>query len=338
MIPMKLTENHHINHYTGTNFALDTLGNLLVPDLSGVTTLTPVPAFCTYSVPLPPPQATAGATFTPAVSTQPGCLWSASSTTPWISANPNNSLTVAGNTTGLPRSGAAVIAGQVVTVRQNAPIAVPTMFVTALYEDLLNREPDAAGLNYWLNTLNTAALTRAQLAAQFFNSAEFSSNGLYVIKLYTAILNRDPDFNGWQYWFTALGNGTPSLNVLAAFLGSNEFQTTYGNIASNTAFVILVYNNVLGRAPDSGGLSYWVGLLNAGTITRAGMMDQFVRSAEYNARVRARAYGNLLYMGFLRRTADSSGLAYWWAVLNDPSTLPGVINAFITSNEYIARF
>jgi len=94
----------------------------------------------------------------------------------------------------------------------------------------------------------------------------------------------------------------------------------------------------LGRAPDSGGLSYWVGLLNAGTITRGAMMDQFVRSAEYGTSIRARAYANLLYMGFLRRTADAGGLAYWTGILNDPNALPAVINAFITSNEYVARF
>jgi len=54
--------------------------------------------------------------------------------------------------------------------------------------------------------------------------------------------------------------------------------------------------------------------------------------------VRARAYADLLYMGFLRRNPDPSGLAFWQGQLASQANLPNVINAFITSAEYVARF
>ncbi len=221
-------------------------------------------------------------------------------------------------------------------VQKPASATLPnSVFVRLLFNDLLGRPADDAGLAYWTNQLNSGALTQAQTASQFFASQEFSQSGLYVIKLYLAIFQRDPDFAGWHYWFNALTTGTPSTSALAAFLTSNEFTSLYGNL-DNTAFVNLVYQNVLGRAPDSAGLAYWVGQVSA--VGRPAVMNQFIRSAEYDTKVRARACADLLYMGFLRRDPDPNGAAYWSGVLADPAALPGAIATFIGSSEYRARF
>ncbi len=210
-------------------------------------------------------------------------------------------------------------------------------FVRSLYLDLLNRDADTAGLAYWSGALAAGTQTRPQAAASFFTSAEFSGTGLYVIKLYFATLNRDPDFPGWSYWFNAIHSGTTATTALNSFITSPEFQTLYGNL-DNGSFVTQMYRNIMGRDPDPNGQAYYVGLLNTGGLTRADMADQFVRSPEYDGKVRPRAYANLLYMGFLRRTADASGLTFWTNTLSDPSALPGAISGFITSAEYLNRF
>src|SRR5579872_918102 len=210
-------------------------------------------------------------------------------------------------------------------------------FVRQLYLDLLDRDADTAGLAYWSGALANGSQTRSQAAAAFFTSPEFSTNGLYIIKLYFAVFNRDPDFTGWWFWFTSVHSGTPAATALNSFLNSPEFQSVYGTL-DNPSFVTQMYRNIMGRDPDPAGQSYYVALLNGGGFTRADMVDQFVRSSEYDARVRPRAYANLLYMGFLCRTADSSGLTFWTNTLTDPNALPGAIGSFITGTEYLNRF
>ncbi len=49
---------------------------------------------------------------------------------------------------------------------------------------------------------------------------------------------------------------------------SAEFTSQYGS-RDNTSFVTLVYQNVLGRVPDPGGLAFWTGHSGRATWTPA---------------------------------------------------------------------
>lgn len=224
-----------------------------------------------------------------------------------------------------------------VTGTVNFNIAESGTFVTQLYQDLLSRTPDPGGYNYWTGQLNSSSLSRSQVAQQFFLSPEFYNTGLLVIKYYVAALGRDPDYAGWSYWFSQLqARAQTADQVLNAFLASPEFQQTYGNL-DNTQFVTLVYNNVLQRNPDQAGLNFWVGQLNSGQ-TRSYVMSRFIASPEFNTLVTNRALANLLYMGFLRRTADTAGRTYWQGQLDAGVPQATVINGIITSAEYLSRF
>jgi len=55
------------------------------------------------------------------------------------------------------------------------------------------------------------------------------------------------------------------------------FSNTYSNL-DNKNFVALIYQNVLGQAGDSAGLSFWEGALNNGQ-SRGDMIVDFVRGA-----------------------------------------------------------
>ena len=59
-----------------------------------------------------------------------------------------------------------------------------------------------------------------------------------------------------------------------------EFQATYSTL-DNTQFVTQLYQNVLARAPDPAGLAGWVGALDAGLLTRGGVLLGFSDSAEF---------------------------------------------------------
>ncbi|HYO82594.1 MAG TPA: DUF4214 domain-containing protein, partial [Bryobacteraceae bacterium] len=112
----------------------------------------------------------------------------------------------------------------------------------------------------------------------------------------------------------------------------------YGNL-TNEQFVTLVYQNVLGRAPDPGGFTLWTGELAAGRLTRAQVMDGFVRSAELDLRIRNRGYAYLLYVAFLRRSGGSAEVDFWADRLTTgQSTLPQLVGNFIDSAEYKLRF
>jgi len=282
-----------------------------------------------------------------AVTTNAGCTWTAVSNASWIhlvsGANGSSSGTIAynvdPNTSPLYQNGTISLAGQPITLTQAPPVATNTeAFVRQLYLDILSRTADTASLNTWVGWINTGVYTRAQVASQFFQSQEFYGTGNYITLLYLGIMLRDPDYGGWTGWFNYLRNGYTQTDVLNQFLASQEFQSRYGNL-DNTAFVTLLYNNMLNRAPDQAGLTQWVAWLNNGTYTRAQVTNYFITSQEFQLREGNRVYADMLYIGFLRRAGDPNGLDGWtnW-LANGTYTLDQEVGDFITSPEYLARF
>jgi hypothetical protein len=60
--------------------------------------------------------------------------------------------------------------------------------------------------------------------------------------------------------------------MASLFVNQEETRATYPEGTDNTVFATSVYNNVLGRTPDQSGIDFWVGLLDADSVTR----DQFI--------------------------------------------------------------
>jgi hypothetical protein len=54
------------------------------------------------------------------------------------------------------------------------PVSCNWIYVTGLYHSLLHREPDTSGWQFWSTQLDSAALTRLQVADAFLGSPEFS--------------------------------------------------------------------------------------------------------------------------------------------------------------------
>ena len=84
-----------------------------------------------------------------------------------------------------------------------------------------------------------------------------------VARLYHATLDRLPDADGLVKWTTALHSGESLLEIANGFTSSAEFQERYGT-PDNSGFTTLLYNNVLGRQPDSGGLATWTEEMDSG--------------------------------------------------------------------------
>ena len=103
-----------------------------------------------------------------------------------------------------------------------------------------------------------------------------------IKRLYSAYFLRSADSTGLAYWKSESSAGVTIPEMSEMFAGSLEFKNRYGNL-SNRDFVRMVYINVMGREPDSGGYSYWLGKLS-GSMSRGGMMTYFSESPEYRSR------------------------------------------------------
>ncbi len=102
-----------------------------------------------------------------------------------------------------------------------------------------------------------------------------------IVRLYGAVFDRTPDADGFEHWLGLYLTGTPLATVAEAFMLSPEWTNTYGDV-DDDAFVELLYQNVLDRAPDPDGAAHWRGRLAAG-LSRVDMLLGFSESDEYVA-------------------------------------------------------
>jgi len=276
------------------------------------------------------------------------CTWQAISFSPWItienggSGNGNGFLIYSvGVNPGAMRMGTLTVNGAIVTLTQaglaDSRITDNTVFIANLYRDILGREPDPNGLSFWLGHLIAGDMTRTQVAYNFFMSPEFQTRGFFLIASYVGVLGRDPDFAGWQYYRNAMAQGLTQLQVVQQLTQFTEFRIIYGAL-DNQGFVQRSYQNMFGKDPDPAWVSNYTMQLNAGTINQAQVLLAIVTSSDYITKINNRALATLLYLGFLRRSTDPNGMAFWWNQLNAGSPPQVVLNGFITSPEYVGRF
>jgi S-layer protein len=100
-----------------------------------------------------------------------------------------------------------------------------------------------------------------------------------VTELYLGFFGRAPDAAGFGYWTNRLSQGDVTIQQISqAFSKTPEFISNYDGLTP-TQQVTRVYNNVLNRAPDAGGLAYWVGQMTSGKQTIADVVWNVTNSA-----------------------------------------------------------
>lgn len=103
-----------------------------------------------------------------------------------------------------------------------------------------------------------------------------------VAYLYQAFFLREPDPQGLDFWVRYVTSDRGSLSSAAAlFALSPEYLERYGEM-TNEQFVRALYPNVFGRAPDEGGLRFWVNDLNTGQRTRSEVILVWSISEEFS--------------------------------------------------------
>ena len=99
--------------------------------------------------------------------------------------------------------------------------------VYRLYEATLNRAPDPAGFDYWIDQLRGGTSLSA-MASSFTSSHEFQStygsldDTQFLTLLYNNTLDRAPDPVGLAYWLNQIGTGMSRNDVVLGFSESPE--------------------------------------------------------------------------------------------------------------------
>ncbi len=229
-------------------------------------------------------------------------------------------------------------------------------FVMRCYSQILEREGDAGGVEFWTNLLKRKQVTGADIVSQFCKSAEFQGRGLantrVVSILYSAMLNRLPDSGGLNYWVDLLDKGCSCNLIISGFAGSPEFVgicSRYGINAGAveletrdknplvTAFVTRCYRYALNRKGDADGLNGWTGVLLNRSMTPQQLAYNFVFSDECISRnLNDNDFIKMLYLLYMGREADSGGLQYWTGLLRSGTARSAAVNSFASSDEFAA--
>jgi hypothetical protein len=127
-----------------------------------------------------------------------------------------------------------------------------------------------------------------------FNIAlDIDGHGGMAWRLYRAAFDRAPDLPGLGYHLRDLDNGVSLSTVGAHFIASPEFLATYG-LLDDVQFIARLYENVLHRAPDAGGLQYHLDEFTRGD-SRADMLTHFSESPENQDAVLIAIRDGMLY-------------------------------------------
>jgi serralysin len=108
-----------------------------------------------------------------------------------------------------------------------------------------------------------------------------SSNAPAAYRLYGGAFARTPDEGGFRFWTSTLDANVSLRDVATQFIGSGEFIGRYGASLSNAAFVDALYQNVLSRGGDAGGVAHWNRMLDNKYQDRADVLVEFTQLPEF---------------------------------------------------------
>jgi hypothetical protein len=198
-------------------------------------------------------------------------------------------------------------------------------FVQSLSLDFLGRASSAGEVDRATGRL-AAGATRSDIVESYAGSDEWVST--LIDGFYQSTLDRGPDPGGLQYWFDKINQGMTPAAVASRFYASDEYFNRSG--ATNVAWATDLYEEILGRQPDQGGLADWTGKADRG-VSRTSIAADFYGSLE-SRRTRVTA----LYEALLARRPDAGGLDHWSSRLMSGRDIELAV-MLASSNEYYLR-
>jgi len=163
-----------------------------------------------------------------------------------------------------------------------------------------------------------------QVAYGIATSSEYRTD--FIQADYQAFLGRPADPGGLAGWMSAFNSGATDEQIDAGILGSAEFFSDSGS--TNSGFVNAVYQDLLGRPADSGGLATWTQALVSG-VSRTQVAYAIDTSNESRTDT-----VQFFYQTLLNRPADPGGLSTWVGALNSGATDEQVLAGIAGSQEF----
>ncbi|NWO04421.1 MAG: DUF4214 domain-containing protein [Alteromonadaceae bacterium] len=185
----------------------------------------------------------------------------------YVSPDPNYDLLRIDNLEVSPGSSG----GPVWFASGNAPVVAGTVSTGSWAAEL---EPHSATLDQWIAS-NDEYIT--------VPAPEVDALPGSVVRLYSGLLQRDPDQQGFEYWLET-GERSSLVDVAFSFLISDEAGVS-SDIGDDEFLVDYLYNTVLDRKPDASGRAYWLGELESDQLSTGELVLYFTDSAEYRSRV-----------------------------------------------------
>ena len=213
-----------------------------------------------------------------------------------------------------------------VSLASPTPLTPHEQYVEAVYNDVLARPADPAGLTFWAHELD-AGMPISSVAQSIAHSHEYYAR--FVIEPnFEKLLGRPADDATLNSLASMMESGLTDQQVEGSLLASNEFWTNAG--ATAPGWVGKVYQTLFGRAPDPSGLAFWEEALSAGE-TYSQVAQAIAASQENNTQLIEADYSH-----YLGRAADPAGLAAWLNQFTAGRTNEDVIAGFTGSLEYYA--
>ena len=161
--------------------------------------------------------------------------------------------------------------------------------VTQDYANILFRTATTTEQNTWGSLIDSGVFTAAQVANSISSSTEATAIVAPIVRIYQAAFGRAPDKAGltaWVAYANANGGATNTAwqtTMSNLFTTSTEFTTRYGSSTpTGGAFAAALYQNVLNRTPDAGGLTAWTNALNGGSVSVTQALLGFANSTEFS--------------------------------------------------------
>jgi hypothetical protein len=254
------------------------------------------------------------------------------------------------------------------------PIDNTTFFVRQHYLDFLNREPDASGLAFWVNGIESCGADagcrdakRINTSAAFFLSIEFQETGFYAIRVQRAAFFKESEDEDTRVTYEQLirdarqvGDGViigqpgaeARLNqnktaYALRIVNSPEFIAIFPTNLSATNYVNRFINNNRVFLTDAERQSAIDAFGSGGPTGRAAALRSVADSVTARQMTFRPAFVLMQYFGYLRRNPtdlpdmDDGGYQFWLAKLNSFNgdfQKAEMVRAFILSDEYRKRF
>ncbi len=122
-----------------------------------------------------------------------------------------------------------------------------------------------------------------------------------------------------------------ALSVLLFLSGLVVEKSSLAALDDPHQFVQQQYRDFLSREGDAGGIQFWAGLLENGSISRADVISNFFASPEFQSKVTPIVR---LYLASFSRIPDFEGLEFWKKQFISGRTLNEISGMFAISNEF----